>query len=204
MKLKHVKWELDGIEGFASPKIRYEQYMTPSELACSVAHVMAVENDDISGKKVLDLGCGTGMLSAAVLLHGASRVTGVDIDGALEETYRKNLQGLPGEGKFRFLRLDVSGDDFSGVGRHDTAVINPPFGTKSNSGIDALFLEKALSIADVVYSMHKTSTREYFQKKYAGRITVLSKMLFELKKTYKFQKKESVHVEVDLIRVISK
>ncbi|KAI5192409.1 rRNA N6-adenosine-methyltransferase METTL5 [Nematocida minor] len=200
MKLKQAKWMLDGIQGFEKPKIKHEQYMTPSELACSVAHVMAVENDDVRDKKVLDLGCGTGMLSAAVLLYGAREVTGVDIDRDVEEIYRRNLDKDFTE-KYTFANLDIVNDGLGSVERCDTAVINPPFGTKNNSGIDALFLEKALEKADVVYSMHKSSTREYFKTKYEGRIKVLSKMYFELKKTYKFQKKDVVHIEVDLIRV---
>jgi putative methylase len=42
----------------------------------------------------------------------------------------------------------------------DTVVMNPPFGTKNNEGIDVLFLQQALRLSrNVVYSMHKTSTR---------------------------------------------
>lgn len=200
MRKKEAKWILDGIEGFKDPKIKNEQYMTPSELACSVGHVMAVEYDDIQDKKVLDLGCGTGMLSAAALLYGAREVTGIDIDKNIKEIYERNLERYF-HGKYQLIILDIEKQSIEKIGDYDTAVINPPFGTKNNRGIDVLFLEKALERANVVYSMHKTSTREYFQKKYAGRIKVLSKMYFEIKKTYKFQKKDSVHVEVDLIRV---
>ncbi|KFG25272.1 uncharacterized protein NESG_02043 [Nematocida ausubeli] len=200
MKLKEAKWRLDEIEGFSHPKIKYEQYMTPSELACAVVYVMAVENDDVQQKTVLDLGCGTGMLSAAVLLYGAASVTGLDVDASLESLYENNLQKVS-EGQHRFICADVQDAQFNELPQFDTAIINPPFGTKNNSGIDVTFLEKALEKASVVYSMHKTSTREYFKTKYSGRIRILSEMQFELKKTYKFQKKESVHVKVDLIRV---
>ena len=41
----------------------------------------------------------------------------------------------------------------------DTVVMNPPFGTR-NAGIDTLFVETAMQNANVVYSLHKTSTRE--------------------------------------------
>lgn len=200
MKLKHAKWALDAIEGFKSPKIKYEQYMTPSELACSVAHVMAVENDDVLGKSIIDLGCGTGMLSAAMLLYGANQVVGIDVDSSLEHIYKENLAKVSDK-PYKFINIDVTTSDISTIGKYHTAIINPPFGTKNTSGVDVLFLDKALQIADVVYSIHKTSTRDYFKEKYAGRIKILSKMYFELKKTYRFHKKESVHVEVDLIRV---
>lgn len=42
----------------------------------------------------------------------------------------------------------------------DTVVMNPPFGTKHNAGMDMKFLSAALNIAKTaVYSLHKTSTR---------------------------------------------
>lgn len=42
----------------------------------------------------------------------------------------------------------------------DTVIMNPPFGTKSNAGIDMKFLKRALKLSNnVVYSLHKTSTR---------------------------------------------
>lgn len=41
----------------------------------------------------------------------------------------------------------------------DTIVMNPPFGTR-NTGIDSIFVLNAMKISNVVYSLHKTSTRE--------------------------------------------
>lgn len=42
----------------------------------------------------------------------------------------------------------------------DTVIMNPPFGTKKNAGVDIQFLKTAISLArKVVYSLHKTSTR---------------------------------------------
>lgn len=42
----------------------------------------------------------------------------------------------------------------------DTVIMNPPFGTKNNAGIDMEFLEVAVRLAKTaVYSLHKTSTR---------------------------------------------
>jgi predicted RNA methylase len=41
----------------------------------------------------------------------------------------------------------------------DTVVMNPPFGTR-NTGIDTAFVMKGMEYSNVVYSLHKTSTRE--------------------------------------------
>ena len=45
----------------------------------------------------------------------------------------------------------------------DTCVMNPPFGTRKK-GIDSAFVRAALSLCDVVYSLHKTSTRPFLLK----------------------------------------
>lgn len=42
----------------------------------------------------------------------------------------------------------------------DSVLMNPPFGTKHNAGIDMRFLETAIKLSNnAVYSLHKTSTR---------------------------------------------
>lgn len=42
----------------------------------------------------------------------------------------------------------------------DTVIMNPPFGTKKNSGIDMKFLQLACKFSShSIYSLHKTSTR---------------------------------------------
>ena len=52
--------------------------------------------------------------------------------------------------------------------------------------------------------MHKSSTREHIQKKLrlgGCSLEVLAQMKFDIGKMYKFHKKKSVDVEVDLIRL---
>ena len=71
-------------------------------------------------------------------------------------------------------------------------------------GIDIKFLQNALAItSNVVYSLHKTSTRAYILKKakeWNSKAEVLAELHFDLPKTYKFHRKQSVDVDVDFIR----
>lgn len=66
------------------------------------------------------------------------------------------------------------------------------------------FLQNALSVtSNVVYSLHKTSTREFILKKakeWNSKAEVLAELRFDLPKTYKFHRKQSLDVAVDFIR----
>lgn len=89
----------------------------------------------------------------------------------------------------------------------DTVLINPPFGTKGNAGIDVGFLRSGCRLArNVVYSFHKTSTRNYIlqkvRKEWNMQCDVVAEMKFDIPATYKFHKVAgSVDVAVDLVRV---
>ncbi|KAH0621470.1 hypothetical protein JD844_022822 [Phrynosoma platyrhinos] len=85
----------------------------------------------------------------------------------------------------------------------DTVIMNPPFGTKHNKGMDMTFLKTALQMARTVYSLHKTSTRQHIQKKadeWKVKMDVLAELRYDLPASYKFHKKKSVDIEVDFIR----
>ena len=54
------------------------------------------------GKRVLDIGCGTGGVSLACAAHGAE-VTGIDVDAGMLEVAR--AKSVPTDGKLTFLQL---------------------------------------------------------------------------------------------------
>jgi ribosomal protein L11 methyltransferase len=64
------------------------------------------------GEKFTDLGCGSGVLSAAALLLGAGSALGVDIDPLAVSVSRANtaLNGFGGE-RYRAVRADLCTDD---------------------------------------------------------------------------------------------
>lgn len=86
----------------------------------------------------------------------------------------------------------------------DTVLMNPPFGTKHNAGMDMKFLMSAINVAKTsVYSLHKTSTREFIQRKaneLGAKAEVIATLRYDLGATYKFHKKASVDIEVDCWR----
>jgi predicted RNA methylase len=87
----------------------------------------------------------------------------------------------------------------------DTVVTNPPFGTR-NKGADVGFLQAGLALArNAVYSLHKSSTRDFLQRKatkeWGVGFAVVAELRFDIPKMYDFHKKKSADVAVDLIRL---
>ena len=72
---------------------------------------------------------------------------------------------------FDIDNIDIINADISRIGdegkdKFDTVIMNPPFGTKHNKGLDMVFLQRAIMMSRyAVYSLHKTSTREHILKK---------------------------------------
>lgn len=112
---------------------------------------------------------------------------------------------LPGIDNVRCNVIEMPHDPSSKWGKQfDTVIMNPPFGTKNNAGMDMQFLSSALFLArNAIYSLHKTSTRSFIQRKAKEIGTpaeVIATLRYNLESSYKFHKKSSVDIEVDCWR----
>ncbi|KAH9520164.1 Methyltransferase-like protein 5 [Bulinus truncatus] len=213
MKRKELESYLQDIDVFDNPKVKLEQYPTSPHIAACMLHTMAATYDDIDGKHVADLGIGCGILSIGAVMLGAGYVLGVDIDEDALKVCSNNLE------EFEMTSVDLLNLDVRSLftsnnqaslmyKKFNTVIMNPPFGTKRNEGIDIDFLQAALNLScDSVYSLHKTSTREHILKKAASwnvDATVIAELHFDLANTLKFHKKKSVDIAVDFIRLAHK
>ncbi|XP_076645196.1 rRNA N(6)-adenosine-methyltransferase Mettl5-like [Halictus rubicundus] len=203
IQLRELEEYLQQLDGFEKPKILLEQYCTSAHIASRMLYTAQTQFDDIEGRAVADLGCGCGVLSLGAQMLGACHVVGFEVDTDALQIHSRNcsdlelfvevvqcdvLQYLPGKFEKYF----------------DTVVMNPPFGTKRNAGMDMKFLEVATKLAsNAVYSLHKTSTRNYVLQKAAqfdAKGKVIAELRYDLPKAYKFHKKVTMDVQVDFIR----
>ena len=145
-----------------TPQARLEQYTVSAQIAATMLYLAAYSNNDIVGKSVLDLGCGTGRLALAAAFLGAESVVGVDIDKSAVMVAVENSSAAGFKGCVDW----VAGDIDAVVGRFDTVVQNPPFGVQRRTA-DRRFLEKALELGCSVYSLHN---HPEFDKKLSGRL----------------------------------
>ena len=140
---------LSQIKPHPSPKASLEQYTVSEAVAAAMLYVAAYANDDVVGKTVLDLGCGTGRLALGAAFLGARCVVGVDVD---REAIRTAFENSANAGLKTTVQW-VVGDVGAITGRVDTVLQNPPFGVQRRAA-DRRFLEKALEVGKVVYSLH--------------------------------------------------
>ena len=140
---------LSQMEPHPSPRASLEQYTASESVAATMVYLAAYMYGDIVGKRVLDLGCGTGRLALGCAFLGAESVIGIDIDRLAVRLAAENSAKLGFKANVGWIAGDVN----AVTGRFDTVVQNPPFGVQKR-GADRVFLEKALQVADAVYSLH--------------------------------------------------
>lgn len=196
-KKKHLEMAIQKVPKHPNPKVDLEQYSTPATIAADLLW-NAYSLGDIADKKVMDLGCGTGIFAIASKLLGAASAIGVDID--------KDSTDLASSycGDVNFICSDIC--DLENDFDVDTIFQNPPFGSQKNAkkGADLKFISKAIELSPkVLYSFHMASTEvfliSYFEKNDLE-ITHIFRYNFPIPKIYEFHTRESANVEVIVIR----
>lgn len=196
-KKKHLEMAIQKVPKHPNPKVDLEQYSTPATIAADLLW-NAYSLGDIADRKVMDLGCGTGIFAIASKLLGAASAIGVDID--------KDSTDLASSycGDVNFICSDIC--DLENDFDVDTIFQNPPFGSQKNAkkGADLKFISKAIELSPkVLYSFHMASTEEflisYFEKNDLE-ITHIFRYNFPIPKIYEFHTRESANVEVIVIR----
>lgn len=86
--------------------------------------VRVLEEQDFSGKTVLDLGTGTGIQAYTALKHGSDHVTAVDINRKALENARENILTDFLDERVEFVESDL----FENISKQfDIILFNPPY-----------------------------------------------------------------------------
>ena len=199
MKQKSLEMQLQKVPPHPSPVPELEQYLTPAHIAAEMLYI-AHGHGDIEGRKVIDLGCGTGILSIGAALLGATEIVGVDVDEAsVRIAHRLAVErGL----EIDYMVLDLQEFDEKG----DTVIMNPPFGSQRKHA-DVPFLKKALALCPTVYSLHNTETEEFIRKlakEINGEITFEQRFTYDIRHTFDFHRKEKMEFQATYFRTVRK
>ena len=201
IRRKELEILLTRVKPHPKPKVLMEQYQTPPNVAANLLYMAAYTFNDIIGKTVCDLGCGCGMLAIGAAYLGAKEVVGIDLDLVAIQTAKTNSRMVGVKVEW------VVGDIEVLTGKFDTVIQNPPFGVKKH-GADLKFLRKALSLANTVYSIHKSGekNRRFIEKtvtkKFGGRVTNVVETVIVIPHLFSFHKKPKHKVKVDIYRIV--
>ncbi len=195
---RQLEIQLGKLKVLQTPILGLEQYPISPEVAAELLYMAGFEHHDLQ-REVIDLGTGTGRLAIGAAIMGSERVVGVDTDETAIALARENAMttGVSVE----WVMSDI--DDV--VGRYDTVIMNPPYGTRSPH-LDIRFMERAIELGSVVYSIHKSSTREFLERfitKRKRRIDGLRSMSLNIPHLFSFHRKRWQNIQVDLYRIVS-
>lgn len=196
MSQKHLSRILTKLADFKKPKISLEQYMTNPDVAAELLWSLSMKGF-IKEKEIIDLGAGTGMLGIGAILLGAKKVTFVEKDLDSIETLKRNIAyvgDLYELGEYEIINEDISNIS----GNYDLVIMNPPFGTKIKR-VDTMFVMKAIDISENIFSIHKTSTKEYIINLYKENNYYLNEIFdfqYSLKKTFEHHMKNVKKIDV--------
>ena len=153
VRKRDLEIALSTIPPHPSPKAYWEQYTITPKAAADLLYTAAYTHDDIVGKTIADLGCGTGRLAIGSILLGASATVGVDIDKVAIKTAKENAEAFTMKEQTQWVAADIRAVQ----GTFDTVLQNPPFGVQKRRA-DRTFLRKALELGNRIYSIHKSAS----------------------------------------------
>ena len=184
------------VPNFAEAKPQLEQYMTPVDIA-SFMLLNAFAEGDLK-QEVVDFGCGTGRLAIGAAFLGAE-VSAIDMDNEAIDIGKGYAEekGLTIE----WIEMPIQ----NWKRKIDTVIMNPPFGAQ-RPGADRDFIQKALQVANRVWTIHLADSRKFIEKfieDNGGEIERAWEMEIELKRTMKHHSKESKKVKAILYHLVS-
>lgn len=196
MKKRELEIRLERVQRHPHPTAYLEQYTTPATIAADLLYV-AHGKGDIAGRKVLDAGCGTGILGIGAALLGASEVIGIDTDQDALAVAMDNARRAGVELSLLTMDIREFPEDV------DTVVQNPPFGAQRRHA-DAPFLETALRVGTVVYTIHNATTEPWLRTQVqalGGTVTDVLRYAFPIPHTFDFHRKDVEEIPVIALRV---
>jgi putative methylase len=200
MKLRTLEMTLQRLPGFTSPLPSLEQYQTPAPLAARLLYHSFMDGD-IGGRRICDLGSGTGMLAIGAALLGAESVVGIEIDEKAIVTARAGAAMLDAD--VEFIVADANDPALPGrVGPCDTAIMNPPFGAQK-AHADRPFIDLALRLAPVTYGIFNAGSTAFVKAYTEGRGEITGRVggSFPIKRTFVFHTKDVQEIEVEILRL---
>jgi predicted RNA methylase len=154
-----------------TPQVRLEQYTISEQIASTMLYIAAYSNDDIVGKSVLDLGCGTGDIAA---------ITGHFDTVVMNPPF--GVQHREADRSFLVKALEVS---------------NTVYSLHNHPEVDERLI-KMLKLSGGTMQVQPSSFLERFIAKRDGQVKAVYSMLMSIPKMFDFHRKLKHDFVVDL------
>ncbi len=198
IKKRNLEIMLEKLKDYDYPRPELEQYSLTSTDA---AKILWIALNDITGKIILDPGCGPGRLLIGAALLGAHYAIGIDIDYKVLQVTKHNIKIFGLGGVIDIIACDYA---YPCIRHVNTVIQNPPFGVQRKH-MDRIFIKSSANIADVIYSVHKASNTGFLTKAYESvgcKIEKILKSTISLKMTMKHHKKRIYRVQVEIYKAV--
>ena len=165
MRLRSLAIQLSKLQEISSPNLNLEQYQTEGEIAARWLFDIQSFDDLKPGCRVVDLGCGNGILGIGAVLMGAGSAILVDSDQKSCEVSTRNVESLGISDSVKIVNSKIGEKDIE-IREADIVVSNPPWGTQKKAS-DRPFLEEIISIGTIAHLMHSsqaTHIRNFFNE----------------------------------------
>ena len=165
MRLRSLAIQLSKLQEISSPNLNLEQYQTEGEIAARWLFDIQSFDDLKPGCRVVDLGCGNGILGIGAVLMGAGSAILVDSDEKSCEVSTRNVESLGISDSVKIVNSKIGEKDIE-ISEADIVVSNPPWGTQKKAS-DRPFLEEIISIGTIAHLMHSsqaTHIRNFFNE----------------------------------------
>ena len=203
---------IQNTETFIKPVIELEQYSIDASCAVDLIYYAGFEYNDIKNAIIVDLGAGTGRLSISSAFFKASFVLSVDIDMKALKILQKNIFDLDLAQVIFPICSDIEHFEISkkNISRNMkiTTIMNPPFGVQTKFA-DRIFLERAFSFSDIVYSIHLANKKVQkfiftYIKKFNWKIDNILPFNMVLENKFPFHTQKTKNINVDVYRFLKK
>ena len=176
-----------------APAADLEQVATPAEAAADLLAILD-RMYGLSGRSVVDLGCGTGRLAIGAALLGAHPVTGVEVDARLLPVARSAARAARASVEFQVR--DVAEWDRPA----DFVVMNAPFGAQQRHA-DRPFWERAFALGRTAVGAFASSASRTFIARLAldrgAHVIEVEPVPWNLPRTFPHHRAANVRLAVD-------
>lgn len=120
---------------FQFKEFKIEQDQCANKVSTDACVFGAWLNKELKQQSILDIGCGTGLLSLMLAQGNSNELTGIELDAQCAEQAQENISKSPWTNQITLIQTDIR--KWRAKQSYDALVCNPPFFNNTSLSHDA-------------------------------------------------------------------